>query len=279
MGDFIGAIATWWAEQGMTLVRNLAIAIIILIIGKIVVGKIETALTASLKKSGKLSELLISFIVNVANKVMWLVVFMIALERVGVSVGPLIAGLGVTGFIIGFAFQETLGNLAAGFMIALNQPFKVGDVVDTGGVLGKIIEMNMMCVTLYTGDNKKITVPNNKIWGNPITNFSALDTRRVDMTVGVSYGADLTKTRDVLMETLKKNELILEEPAITIEVVEMADSSVNFVVRPWCKSADYWAVFWKSNKDMKEALDAADIEIPFPQMDIHLPPNAPPMSA
>ena len=174
MPEAISNAVTWVVAKGAEFGISIMVVIVILIIGKIVISKLAGALDASLRKSGKLSDLLIGFSINIATKLMWVLVIIVCLGQLGVAVAPLIAGLGVTGFIIGFAFQETLGNLAAGFMIAINQPFKVGDVVDTGGVFGKIIEMNMMCVTLHTGDNKKITVPNGKIWGGAITNFSAL---------------------------------------------------------------------------------------------------------
>jgi small conductance mechanosensitive channel len=223
----------------------------------------------SIKKSGRVSELLESFIVNVTGKVLWVVVIMIAIQRFGIEIGPLIAGLGVTGFIIGFACQESLANLAAGIMIALNQPFQVGDLVELSGVTGFVDETNMMATTLHTPDNKKIVAPNGSVWGSTITNYTALDTRRVDLIMGVSYSSDIGKAKDVIHSALKGNELVLDNPESTVEVVEMADSSVNLVVRPWCKTADYWGVFFSVNRAVKEALDQAGIEIPFPQRDVH----------
>ena len=265
----VDSAVNWIRDNWAPFAIKIAVAIAIYIIGKIVISIVGAQLTKALKKANRMSELMIGFTVNIVEKVLLLIVIMIALKQLGIDVTPLIAGLGVTGFIIGFAFQETLGNFAAGFMIALNQPFTIGHVVDAGGILGKVVDMNMMAVTLHTGDNKKITVPNSKIWGSAITNFSALETRRVDMTVGVSYGADLNKTKEVVAKVLDSHELILKDPAPIIEVVEMADSSVNFVVRPWVKNADYWTVLFACQKGIKEALDEAGIEIPFPQMDVH----------
>jgi small conductance mechanosensitive channel len=175
----------------------------------------------------------------------------------------------VTGFIIGFAFQESLGNLASGMMIALNEPFRVGDYVEVGGNSGTVKDMNMMATTLSTPDNKKVVVPNKNVWGSPITNYTALETRRVDLTAGISYGADINKAKEVILGVLKDQAAVLDDPAPTVEVIEMADSSVNLVVRPWCKTADYWSVVFSVNHAIKEALDEAGIEIPFPQMDVH----------
>lgn len=273
--EFLKTIWEQLAAHAVSFVLGVVVFVLILVIGKIVIGWLCGALNRSLQKSPRFTAFLRQFTVNVVGKVLWVGVFLVALQQLGVSVGPLVAGLGVTGFIIGFACQESLGNLAAGFMIALNQPFKEDDFVEIGGTTGVVKEMNMMCVTLHTPDNKKVVVPNSGVWGSEITNYTALDTRRIDMTVGVSYGADLGKTREVLQAVLDQTDGLLEDPAPTIEVFEMADSSVNFVVRPWCHTADYWPLYWKMQRAMKEALDAADIEIPFPQMDVHhhgLPP-------
>jgi small conductance mechanosensitive channel len=154
-------------------------------------------------------------------------------------------------------------------MIALNQPFQVGDFVEVGGVPGVVDETNMMATTLHSPDNKKIVVPNRSVWGSTITNYSALDTRRVDLVMGISYSSDIGKAKEVILSVLKGNEMVLDDPGPTVEVVEMADSSVNLVVRPWCKTADYWKVYFSVNRAAKEALDQAGIEIPFPQMDVH----------
>jgi small conductance mechanosensitive channel len=154
-------------------------------------------------------------------------------------------------------------------MIALNQPFEVGHYVEVSGTSGAVFEMNMMATTLHTPDNKKVIVPNSAVWGSSITNYTALDTRRVDLVIGISYSSDIGAAKDVLQSVLKENNMVLDEPGPTVEVVEMADSSVNFVVRPWCKTADYWKVHFSVNSAAKEALDNAGIEIPFPQMDIH----------
>ncbi len=266
---YIDKIKEWVAVNGASFLVDVVVAIIILLIGKIVINAICKSLRISIKKSGRISELLETFIVNVTSKVLWVIVIMLAIQKLGIAIGPLVAGLGVTGFIVGFACQESLSNLAAGVMIALNQPFKVGDYVELAGTSGFVDETNMMATTLHTPDNKKIVVPNGKAWGDTITNYSALDTRRVDLVVGISYTADIGGARDVLLSVLKENGMVLVDPGSTVEVVEMADSSVNLVVRPWCKTENYWNVYFSVNRAAKESLDKAGIEIPFPQMDVH----------
>jgi small conductance mechanosensitive channel len=155
-------------------------------------------------------------------------------------------------------------------MIALNQPFKVGDYVSAGGVEGVVQELNMMAATLTTGDNKKVTVPNKVIWGTPITNYTAMDRRRVDIAAGIAYGADIGKARAVALEVLRSHPLVLSDPAPLVEVVSLGDSSVNLAVRPWVKPADYWTVFFDVNRGVKEAFDRNGVEIPFPQLDVHM---------
>jgi len=266
---YVEKIKEWFAINGGDFLVDVIVVLIILIVGKFVIKGVRKSLSMSLKKSGRVSEILESFILNVTSKVLWIIVFMLVIQKLGVEIGPLVAGLGVTGFIVGFACQESLANLAAGVMIALNQPFEVGHYVELSGATGAVFEMNMMATTLHTPDNKKVVVPNSSVWGSTITNYTALDTRRVDLVIGISYSSDIGNAKDVLHSVLKENKMILDEPGSTVEVVEMADSSVNFVVRPWCKTADYWDVFFSVNRGAKEALDQAGIEIPFPQMDIH----------
>jgi len=266
---YIEKVKEWFALNGANFLVDVVVVVLILIIGKFVIKAICKSLSASLKKSGRVSELLESFLVNVTSKVLWVVVIMLAIQKLGVEIGPLVAGLGVTGFIVGFAFQESLGNLAAGIMIALNQPFQVGNFVEVAGISGAVDEMNMMATTLHTPDNKKVVVPNGKVWGSTITNYTAHETRRVDLVVGISYSSDIGKAKEVIHSVLKQHEKVLADPESTVEVVEMADSSVNFVVRPWCKTEDYWNVYFGVTRAVKEAFDQAGIEIPFPQMDVH----------
>jgi small conductance mechanosensitive channel len=275
--DYLVKAKEWAVQNGADFLVNLITVIIILIVGKILISWACKAVRASLRRPKNVSELMENFMVNVINKVLWVLVFLVAMSRFGINPAPIVAGLGVTGFIVGFAFQDALSNLASGMMIALNTPFHLGDLVEIGGNLGVVKEMNMMATTLTTPDNKKVVVPNKSVWGSPITNYTALDTRRVDLTAGIAYGENIGKARDVILAAVRKVEGVLADPDVTVEVVEMADSSVNFVVRPWAATADYWKVYFAVNRAIKEALDAADIEIPFPQMDVHFdtpPPQA-----
>ena len=259
----------WLVENGGNFIVNLIAVLIILLVGRLLIDWACRALQRALQRAKNVSELMEGFILNISRKALWVLVLLVVCSRLGVPIVPFITSLGVAGFILGFAFQETLSNLAAGVMIALNQPFTVGDFVDTGGITGVVREMNMMATTLSTPDNKKVVIPNKSVWGSAITNYTALDTRRVDLVVGISYSDDIDKAKEVIQETLKNCELILDDPAPTVAVLEMADSSVNLVVRPWCETEKYWDVYFAANQAVKEALDKHGITIPFPQMDVH----------
>jgi len=202
-----------------------------------------------------------------------LIIFSIAfgIGFLGIDVGAAIVSISVvSGFIFGFAFQETLGNLAAGFMIALTKPFKVGDYVDISGNEGSIKSVGASITTLTTVDNKRVIVPNSKIWGNPIVNYTALKERMIDMRVGIGYNDDIGKAIPVILKVLTNNKLILKDPAPTVAVAELDDSSVNLLVRPWVKTNDYWNVKWEITRQIKETFDTDGISIPFPQSDVHL---------
>ena len=222
-----------------------------------------------LSDADRVSDILEKFAVDVLRKTLWVFLLMVALSQIGIEMMPIIAGLGVAGFIVGFAFQESLGNLAAGLMVLLNAPFKIGDFVEAAGVSGVVKGLNLMATTLTTPDNKLVICPNSSIWGSSITNYSAMATRRVDMVVGISYSADISEAKTLISGVLAGDDLVLSDLEPVVEVVEMADSSINLVVRPWCKTEDYWAVYFKMNHELKDLLDKNGIEIPFPQMDVH----------
>ncbi len=260
----------WIFENGPAYAVDLVVFILLLIIGRIVIGAVCNVADKALSKVERVSDMLKRFALDSLRKVLWIVILMVALPRLGVDVAPLIAGLGVAGFVIGFAFQETLGNLASGVMILLNQPFKNGDFVEAGGHSGVVRELNLMATTMTSGDNRKIIIPNKAVWGGSITNFSTLGTRRVDLRVGIGYTSDIAKAQATLYRILKSNDKIIDDPAPVVEVVELADCSVNFVVRPWCSTADYWAVHFDVTRKVKEEFDKEGIEIPFPQMDVHV---------
>lgn len=268
--DLVERLVEWLTGRGLDLAMNLAIALVIFLVGWLVIRLVDKALRRTLAHAGR-KALLVNFIVSVVTKSCWGILLVTVLSRLGVDVAPLIAGLGVTGFILGFAFQESLGNLAAGLMIALNEPFKVGDVVDAAGHTGSILEVNMMATVMLTADGKRIVLPNKNVWGGPIVNYSAQATRRVDLQVGVAYGEDIEKAVTVIRETVGRVPGVLAEPAPAVVVAGLDASQVTINVRPWAKNADYWAVYSATLQAVKAELDRAGIEIPFPQIVVHAP--------
>ena len=260
----------WASTNGIPYLVNILVAIVILFVGMFIIRVIVHISRKALEKTAKINSLLEDFIASVIHKGCWALLLVIVLQRVGVNVAPLIAGLGVTGFILGFAFQDSLGNLASGMMIAINHPFAIGDYVSIGGIDGTVKELNMMATTLATADNKKVVVPNKSVWGSAITNFSALPTRRVDLTIGIDYGEDIAKARSLIQEAVTACPMVLPEPAPTIEIVKFDESSVNFCIRPWAKNEDYWKVFFTCNELIKQRFDQNGIRIPFRQIDVHL---------
>jgi small conductance mechanosensitive channel len=200
--------------------------------------------------------------------------FVVALSMLEINVGPLLAAIGAAGFIIGFALQGTLSNFAAGIMILIYRPYDVGDFVDIGGTFGTVDAMTIVSTTLMTLDNQKVVVPNNMIWGDKITNVTGTDKRRVDMVFGIGYSDDIAKAQKILEDILQKHEAILRDPEPVVKIHELADSSVNFVVRPWVKTENYWDVYWDVTKTVKLRFDDEGISIPFPQRDVHVYNNS-----
>lgn len=249
---------------------NAAFAALILVLGGCAVKLLSSLLHKAIVRPDGRHALVVRFTVSTAEKVGWVLVLVMALGKLGIDVAPIIAGLGVTGFVIGFACQESLASLAAGVMIALNEPFKVGDYVVVGGFEGSIVALDMMAVTLATADNRKVTIPNKAAWGQPIVNFSALGVRRVDVSIGIAYGADISLARKCAIEAISSVKGVLADPAPMAEVTSLADSSVLMTVRVWSKVSDYWDVFFACNQLVKEAFDRAGVAIPFPQLDVHL---------
>ena len=265
------AAIEWLKTAGVAYGFRILGALAILIVGAIAIRIFAGVLTRLLEKTKLGAKSLVAkFIASVAVKVAWAFLAVIVLGKLGVDVGPLIAGLGVTGFVVGFAFQESLGSLAAGLMIAINKPFKVGDYVSAAGLEGSITALDMMAVTMATGDNKKITIPNKQVWGAPIVNYSALAQRRVDFAVGVSYGTDLSLAKKTAIAAVSSVKGVLADPAPMAEVKSLDDSSVALTVRAWAKNADYWSVYFAGIQSIKESFDRAGVSIPFPQMDVHV---------
>lgn len=260
----------WITHHGVTFAIQAVSTLLLLLAGRFVIHRSDRVVRKFLHDSPRVNALLENFLGHVFSKVLWTLLILMVVQHLGIDVGPLLAGFGVTGFIVGFAFQDSLSNLASGMMIALNSPFQVGDYAEIAGVGGVIQDVNMMATTLLTPDNKRVVIPNKQVWGATITNYTAMATRRLDATVSIAYGADIGKTREVLRQVVMANPCCLPDPAPVIEVLSMGDSAVTFVVRPWVKTTDYWDTLFALNQAMKEALERAGIPIPFPQLDVHL---------
>jgi small conductance mechanosensitive channel len=221
-------------------------------------------------KNVNLSRLLRRMIVATAANGVLIIGLLIALSQLGVSIGPLLAGLGIAGIIIGFALQDTLSNFASGMMILLYRPYDVGDLVDAGGEFGTVTDMSLVFTVILTIDNQRLVVPNNLIWRGVIRNITAEKTRRVDMTFGISYNDDVPKAEGVLRKILTSHEKVLKDPAPDVRLHALGESSVDFVVRPWVRTDDYWDVYWDVTREVKLRFDAEGISIPFPQRDVHV---------
>ncbi|AEF01970.1 mechanosensitive ion channel protein MscS [Alteromonas sp. KS69] len=251
---------------------NIAMAIVIYVIGRIVVGFILSLFRRLMAKS-KYDAMLVDFLEAIISAILMLFVIVASLNQLGVDTTSLVAILGAAGLAIGLSLQDSLKNFAAGVMLLVFKPFKSGDFVEAAGTAGTINKIGIFTTTMATPDNKEIIVPNGGIYSNNITNYSAKETRRVDMVVGIGYDADLRKAKEILNEMVRADERILSEPAPTVAVSELADSSVNFVVRPWCKASDFWGVKFDFTEQVKLRFDQEGISIPFPQMDVHLHKN------
>ena len=248
---------------------NITMAIIIFVVGKFAIGIVTRLIKKLMSKAG-LDNILISFISSIIKTVLLLFVVVASLNQLGVDTTSLIALIGAAGLAIGLSLQSTLQNLAAGVMLIVFRPFKDGDFIDAGGVMGTVEKINIFNTVMRTGDNREIIVPNGSVYGGTITNYSARETRRVDMVFGIGYNDDIRKAKEIINNILEADERVLSEPAPLVVVGELADSSVNFNVRPWCKSGDYWNVYFDTHENIKLAFDEAGISIPYPQMDIHM---------
>jgi small conductance mechanosensitive channel len=260
-------------ELGMDLAMQyglqLIAAIVIFLVGKLVASWIRKLITRVMNKAD-VDRIIITFTSNIAYFAVLAFVVVAALGQLGIQTTSFIAILGAAGLAIGMSLKDSLGNFASGFLMIIFRPFKIGDVIEAAGVTGKVDSMQMFTTTLITGDNKIIIVPNGKIGNDKIINYSAQPTRRVDLTVGVAYDADLKHVRQVLEGIIEKDDRVLKEPSHLVAVSELADNSVNFVVRLWVNSADYWDVFFDTNEAVKQRFDEEGIGIPFPQRDVHL---------
>ena len=248
---------------------NLVTAIAIFYIGRIVVRLLTRGLR-KVMQAQEIDKTLESFVCNLASMVLLTFVIIASVSALGIQTTSFIAVLGAAGLAIGLALQGSLSNFASGVLIVMFRPYKVGDWVEAAGVAGTIVEVQILTTVFKTGDNKSIIVPNGQVMNSVIINYSTNDERRVDMVVGVSYDDDLDKVRATLEDLIAADDRILDDPACTIAVAELADSSVNFVVRPWVKSGDYWGVRFDLTEAIKKRFDKEGIAFPFPQQDVHL---------
>ena len=268
MDEFLAKLKEFGTDYGFQVLA----AIAILIIGRLL-AKLISKLTRRLMTKSKVEPTLITFVGNLIYITLLVFVIIAAMAQLGIQTTSFIAVIGAAGLAVGLALQGSLANFAAGVLLLIFRPFKVDDFIEGAGVTGTVEEIGIFTTQLKSPDNKKIIIPNAKITGDNITNFSAKPIRRVDLVIGVGYGDDLKKVKEVLYDLLSQDDRILKDPAPTVAVMELADSSVNFAVRPWVKGADYWDVYFDTTEKVKTRFDAEGICIPFPQRDVHLDPQ------
>lgn len=248
---------------------NIIGAILIFLVGKWLARRISNLLSKLLERNN-IDLTLVHFLTNLTYYSLIVLVVVAAAGRLGINTTSFLTIIGAAGLAVGLALKDSLSNFAAGVMLVLFRPFTVGDVVSTAGITAKVEKITIFNTQFCSPDNQLIIVPNNKIISDIITNINAKDTRRIDLTVGISYSDDMAKTKDILERLAKEESRILADPAPTVAVAELADSSVNLVFRPWVKTADYWDVRFGLTEKIKNSLDEAGISIPFPQQDVHL---------
>ena len=272
------ASATWttitgWlmsAEGGFRWAVNLVKFVVIVIVFyllSIVAGK---AATRAFSKSKHFSSLLRDFLVMSARRLVLFIGLFVGLSALEVNIGPVLAIIGAAGFVIAFALQNSLSNFASGLLMLIYRPFDLGDMINVAGMLGKVESMNLLSTQLRTPDNQLVIVPNNSVWGDVIINVTGITRRRIDMVFGIGYNDDIDKAQKILEEIVNGLDKVLKDPEPKVKLHELADSSVNFICRPWVKPDDYWDVHWDITREVKRRFDAEGVSIPFPQQDIHI---------
>ena len=247
---------------------NIVMALVIFMVGKFI-ARVLVNIAKKIMTRAKVDNILVNFIGSIISTILLLFVVIASLDQLGVNTTSLIALIGAAGLAIGLALQGSLQNLASGVMLIVFRPFNDGDFIEAAGVSGVVETIGIFTTTMRSGDNREIIVPNGAIFGGTITNYSRRETRRVDMVFGIGYDDDIKKAKDILNRILEEDERILKDPAPVVAVAELADSSVNFNVRPWCATGDYWNVYFDTHEKVKLAFDAEGISIPYPQMDVH----------
>jgi small conductance mechanosensitive channel len=268
-GADVSKIIEFLQTDGLAFGIDLLLALVIFFVGRFAIHMVVRALAKTMQKNG-VERTLETFICNLVSMALLVVVVIAAIGQVGIQTTSFIAIFGAAGLAVGLALQGSLSNFASGVLIVLFRPYKVGDFVEAAGISGSVDQVQILTTVLKTGDNKQVIVPNSQIMNSIITNYSAHDTRRIDMVVGVSYDDDLDKVRKTLEDIIAADDRILKDPTPKIAVAELADSSVNFVVRPWCATSDYSAVRWDLTETIKKRFDQEGISFPFPQQDVHL---------
>jgi small conductance mechanosensitive channel len=278
-GDvLVGLLRDGWSvlsealrENAPDMLFNVVVFLLILLGFRAFSRLVKRAIGAACDRPGvDISNLLRNVLISVSGGTVMAFGILMALSQVGISLGPMLAGLGVAGFVVGFALQDTLGNFAAGGMILIYRPYDVDDFVEVTGASGLVKKMSLVSTTITTFDNQTLVVPNSRIWGDVIKNVTAQKVRRVDLEFGIGYSDDIDQTERVLEDILDKHEMVLKKPEPLIKLHTLGDSSVNFVVRPWVKTEDYWDVYWDLTREVKMRFDQEGISIPFPQRDVHL---------
>jgi len=260
--DYLNLYIIPWAA-------NIVLALVIFVVGRWVARAVTNAVSRLMKKAG-VDESLVDFLGNLIYAALLVVVIIAALDRLGVDTTSVMAIFATAGLAVGLALKDSLGNLAAGVMLVLFKPFKLGDFIEAGGVTGVVESIRIFSTLLKTPDNREITVPNGQIYGGTIVNFSARDTRRIDLVFGIGYDDDIRRAKQLIEQVMADDERILKDPAAVVMVAELADSSVNLAVRPWVKAEDYWDVRSAMLENVKIVFDANGISIPYPQTDVHL---------
>ncbi|MFO7989070.1 MAG: mechanosensitive ion channel [Desulfotignum sp.] len=264
MNNYVEEIVVFLTKYGLSIIG----AVIILIVGRIA-ANIGKRIIGKLMERSKVDPSVISFFSSLVYYAILAFAVLAALAKFGIQTASFIAVIGAAGLAVGLALQGSLANFAAGVLILILHPFKTGHYIEAAGVAGTVKDIQMFTTTLATPDNIMILVPNGKILNDVIKNISGYDTRRIDLVIGIGYGSNIEKAWQILEDIIKSDDRVLKEPAYTIAVSELADSSVNFIVRPWVKSSDYWATRFDMLKTIKQAFDENEIEIPFPQITVH----------
>ncbi len=258
-----------WADYILPWGTQIVLAVLVFFIGRIIARTVTSGARKVMEKA-KLDAMLVNFLANILGSVLLLLVIVFSLSQLGVDTTSLVALLGAAGLAVGLALKDSLSHFAAGVMLILFRPFKVGDFTELDGEMGTVEQITILHTRLKSPDNKVITIPNGNVFSGTMTNFSEMPTRRADMVFGIGYGSDLLKAKAILEEMCAADERILPEPAPKIAVHELADSSVNIICRPWVNSSDLWPVIWDMTERVKLRFDEEGIEIPFPQVSVHM---------